>query len=268
MPTFNFVGLIPSWVDPETEGWSFLEASVIFGTEGLSVDAAELVRQENAWLKDVKEWKPEYSVDSIIPSRPLTMPNIQDVWWEGDETPYRSRATPYLLKSLLNGVARAFGDTDRPGATPEWIAPRAWWGLKPNQNDSRLFHDGINTYWHVRVVDREAFLSQMEIEANNNQDASSPVQEGSSQSVQEVPKLPVMSKGGRTPSEKFYAFAREMVRKADLDRLPDSEGPTFNYMQDWCDGKFPDGAPGESTIRDWLAKLDYRKPEHSQESSS
>ncbi len=260
MPIFNFTGPIPEWVDPEHDGWTFLDASWTLGQDGLNADIEEATRMHNIELKWVKGWQPGLNADAIIPSRPLIMPDVQELWWEIEGSPYKSRTTPYFIRLLLNGTVRAFGDPGRAGAAPEWIAPRVWRGLKPNAANGHLFEGCGCIYWNVRVMDRAGFLAQMEIEADNNQDASPP--------AQGTPKLPAKSQGGRPRSEKFYVFAREMVRKADLNGLPDSDGSTFSHMQAWCDNQFPEGAPDPSTIRDWLAKLDYRKPEHSQESSS
>ncbi len=259
MPTFNFTGPIPDWVDPEREGWTFLAAVTIFGQEGLSAEIEAATRAENIHLQR-EGWGPEFQTSHVIPNRPFMMPDVQEVWWEDNASPYRSRATPYFIQSLLNGTARAFGDPGRAGAAPEWIAPRVWWGLKPSVSNRYLFEGGGCIYWNVRVVDRVAFLSQAEVETDSKQEASQP--------LQDMPEPRSVSKGGQPPSPSLYAFAREMIRTADLDGLPDVEKPTSKHMRDWCDRQFPNGAPAESTIRAWLLKLDYRKPEHSQEASS
>ncbi len=262
MSAFNFTGPIPDWVDPENEGWSFLDAAVMLGQDGLSFDILVATQEENRKVEALKGWKPEYGHSTVIPSRPLVMPSVCAPWWEEDDSPYRTRTTPYLVKLLLAGVARAFGDPGRLGAKAEWIPPRVWWGLRPRAGDAPCFEGDNCTYWNVRVMDRAAFLTQVEVASEIDAEPS-PAPDATERSEQKL-----VPKGGRPLSNRFYAFAREMVRNADhIDGLLAAED-LFRLMRDWCDMQFPNEGVGDSTIRDWIAKLDYRRPEHSRQGGS
>ncbi|MGI4940705.1 MAG: hypothetical protein ACRYHQ_09110 [Janthinobacterium lividum] len=83
----------------------------------------------------------------MVGPRDIYPPDVSEVWWEANDI-----HTPILLNRLLIGELRAFGDRDRAGAWPEWIAPRAWKDLKRDPNNGGRFEGGGNTYWNVRVV--------------------------------------------------------------------------------------------------------------------
>jgi hypothetical protein len=63
--------------------------------------------------------------------------------------------------------------------------------------------------------------------------------------------------GGRPPKVDWDLFWCEIVRLANRpDGLPEERGALQRYMMDFCAQTWGDDAPGESTVRERLAKLD------------
>ncbi|MFN8891579.1 MAG: hypothetical protein ACK52P_08935 [Alphaproteobacteria bacterium] len=65
--------------------------------------------------------------------------------------------------------------------------------------------------------------------------------------------------GGRPPHRAQDAFIRELVRLADLDRLPEAPLHTQKEMMEWVALEFGDDAPSLTTVKDWLQRFDYRR---------
>ncbi|MCB4820754.1 hypothetical protein [Roseicella aerolata] len=79
-------------------------------------------------------------------------------------------------------------------------------------------------------------------------------------SLADAPRIPAKDRKpgranftGRPPHKGRDTFIRELVRLAlDPDGLP-PRPELFRRMIAWCDAELGDDAPGETTIRDWLA---------------
>jgi hypothetical protein len=87
------------------------------------------------------------------------------------------------------------------------------------------------------------------------------------ESVENAPKLPVAERRplrsspvGRPPHEARDAFIREMIRLADSkDGLPE-KSELNRLMKIWAAQEYEHDVPGDTTIGDWLATCDYRRP--------
>lgn len=157
----HLVGPIPSWLDPETAGWRFREASVVFGSQ-----IHRLFIETESGLRH-----PDDEPRVYFPDDPAPNPNVHMVWWERDD-----RFTPSLLAGLLEGYLVAFGDPNRAGAIPEWIAPRQWVDLQPDPDHSTLFRGGGTAYWNVRVMPLREFQERaaLELEKDASESAAPP----------------------------------------------------------------------------------------------
>ncbi len=122
--------------------WDFRGAATIYSQEELS----RLIQINS------RGQPPDCKV--MVQPRDIYPPDVAEVWWDQSSDIH----TPILLQRLLRGELRAFGDPEKAGAWPEWIAPRAWWDLKRDPNKEQRFEGGGSVYWHVRVVPAEVVL--------------------------------------------------------------------------------------------------------------
>ncbi len=75
-----------------------------------------------------------------------------------------------------------------------------------------------------------------------------------------TPEHSERSAGGRPPHAAMDSFIRELLRVADkVDGLP--EGPELTrHMLEWASSAYGDDAPSVTTVKDWIARFDYRRP--------
>jgi len=77
-------------------------------------------------------------------------------------------------------------------------------------------------------------------------------------SEQTMAPAPTTKKRGRPPIYDWSAFFVEIIVRADLDGLPDSQAELERSMADWCQQTW-DASPGDSTIRDKISPI-YNHP--------
>ena len=106
--------------------------------------------------------------------------------------------------------------------------------------------DGWSTLWHGVLIPAEDLLKLRPAPTAGT--STTPYQPP-------APKRPAPSRGGRPPHPLFKPFAREMVRRADLDGLEEDRSAFTKLMTDWAANEFDNDTPGDTTIRDWVAEL-------------
>lgn len=74
----------------------------------------------------------------------------------------------------------------------------------------------------------------------------------------EEPSVIRASRAGRRPHKHRDAFIREMMRRADLDSLPDDKANLVREMREWAESAFGSECPGDQTMRDWVEQLFWR----------
>ncbi len=225
--SFKFVGPIPEWIDPETFGWPFSEARVIFVQDDLHREIEAINRHRHP------------DDDGIsLPQQPIVLPPVQEVWWNAD------LHTPYLLWKLFRGKVRAFGDPGRAGSPAEWIPQRLWKDLKPSPENNRLFAGGGSTFWNVRIAATGEVIALADAQSKTD-----PENKAQSQSKK-------ASSGGRGPSDQLYDFIAELLRLANgRDGLPEDRRALKKHMVEWSTRTFEGGGPSETTIKSWLARF-------------
>ena len=65
---------------------------------------------------------------------------------------------------------------------------------------------------------------------------------------------PTTTKRGRPPIYDWSAFFAEIIVRADLDGLPDSQAELERSMADWCQDQWG-ASPGDSTIREKISPI-------------
>ena len=233
MPEISFSGPVPEWLSPEHLGLPFASAKWDFGKD-------ELFRVDEIANRGASQ-------DGFRTLSPLTYVGVEHLTSRWGREPLLL----FLVASLQRGDAIAFGDPERAGTPPEWIATRLWQDLAPDAANDRLFSGGGSTFWNVRVVDPAAVQGKARALA--------------SPSGEESPEKVGGRQGGRPRLSAFTAFVREVVKIADgLNGLPDlpsrpgEPDPLFQRMRDWADRQ-----PTEikdSTLRDYVRDVDYRRP--------
>ncbi len=73
-------------------------------------------------------------------------------------------------------------------------------------------------------------------------------------SEQTIAPAPTTRKRGRPPTYDWSAFFVEIIVRADLDGLPDSQAELERSMADWCQQTW-DVSPGDSTIREKISPI-------------
>ena len=219
----SWIGTIPPWIDPERSGWPFRVAATIFAQPELY----RRVKVEN--LRNP-------SNDSVIlpNARDYPKPQTRSEWWSDQDI-----HTPILLDQLIRGEAVAFGDPDKSGACPEWIAPRQWADLTSSPESPWRFEGGGRSYWNVRVMTADD-LEQMR-------------QVGEQATAPAVEAEPKQDRGGRHVSASVFAFFGEVVRLANSpDGLPEEDRGLAAHMRKWVAATYEDGGVSDGTIASWL----------------
>lgn len=185
--TFPFRGLIPDWLNPDTDGhryWKPAEIPVKFsgrdfldGASAVYAFAPEDLRQK---LRVADEGLRLLGVPTIH-DRKKTLEYIEHSHREGheiipDKTPEFGvwKTWDNVLKEiwnsfnwpLHNGQFVAFGDLNLPGSHSSWIHPLAWMELKPDLHVPGKFSAESFTFWNVRIVNTLEIIAREEAQRN------------------------------------------------------------------------------------------------------